>query len=103
MEDLKHLFEWCDNHLKQLQNDRNDMARVTQFQGILTMVNQIPKEDFLKIFGRLRKKGKVQVTHAFDDMLEAGKCNFLAIFDHRIVVGWAADHPKREVRVPSSS
>ena len=92
---MQHLFQWCDDHMKQTQEDSRSKGLVGKFHDNLRMCEvTIPKEEFMRTYGRLRKEGKVEVTMAPDDMKQKGPCNYLAIFDHRIVVGYKKEREK---------
>ena len=85
MNDLKGLME---NHLERYQADRIDVMKIRQFQSKLDKCDT--DEKFVQRVGRLRKEGAVEITKwptCWPDLKKKARPNYLAIFDHRIIVG----------------
>ena len=85
MNNLKGLME---NHLEKYQEDRIDVLKIRHFRSKL---NDCETDDsFVEKVGRLRKEGAVEITKwptSWPDLKKKSRPNYLAIFDHTIIVG----------------
>ena len=89
---MNHLEEYkqgLENHLKQCKLDQTQKRQVRDFYQRLHAgggCNMPPKDIFVEKMGRLQKQGRVQITKTPEGIEKHG-ANYLAIFDHKLIVG----------------
>ena len=85
---MNNLKGQMENHLERYQEDRIDIIKIRQFQSNLNACDI--DESYVEKVGRLRKEGAVEITKwptSWPDLKKKARPNYLAIFDHRIIVG----------------